>query len=208
MYAAAIQRFVVTPNEQAAETPYMTHNIAATRQAFNLAAVRTRNFSGDAVLTRDDIERSADTLKNVRLWDHQPLLETFGQIQELRTYYDFASVDNDRYIDQRRTATGDALGARAEFREPSEPHVDQRAPHVHPRLRHHAGAGERGDAGRAADSLRQGHSAAVVGGERHRRERAEHLFRRADEQLRARQHKGKGVSLLEGRRRRERRDRL
>jgi uncharacterized membrane protein (UPF0182 family) len=33
----------------------------------------------------------------VRLWDHQPLLDTFGQIQELRTYYDFASVDNDRY---------------------------------------------------------------------------------------------------------------
>ena len=33
----------------------------------------------------------------MRLWDHQPLLETFGQIQELRTYYDFESVDNDRY---------------------------------------------------------------------------------------------------------------
>ena len=33
----------------------------------------------------------------MRLWDHQPLLETFGQIQEIRTYYDFVSVDNDRY---------------------------------------------------------------------------------------------------------------
>ena len=33
----------------------------------------------------------------MRLWDHQPLLDTFGQIQELRTYYDFVSVDNDRY---------------------------------------------------------------------------------------------------------------
>jgi uncharacterized protein len=96
-YAAGIQRFVVSPNEQAAETPYMIHNIAATRQAFNLAAVRTRNFSGDATLTRADITRNADTVKNVRLWDHGPLLETFGQIQELRTYYDFASVDNDRY---------------------------------------------------------------------------------------------------------------
>ena len=97
LYAAAIQRFVVTPNEQAAETPYITHNIAATRQAFNLADVRTRNVSGDAELTREDIERHADTIKNVRLWDHQPLLDTFGQIQELRTYYDFVSVDNDRY---------------------------------------------------------------------------------------------------------------
>jgi uncharacterized membrane protein (UPF0182 family) len=97
LYAAAIQRFVVTPNEQAAETPYMTHNIAATRQAFNLSDVRTRNVSGDAELTREDIARNADTIKNVRLWDHQPLLDTFGQIQELRTYYDFVSVDNDRY---------------------------------------------------------------------------------------------------------------
>ena len=43
LYAAGIQRFVVTPNEQAAETPYMAHNIAATRRAFNLADVRTRN---------------------------------------------------------------------------------------------------------------------------------------------------------------------
>ena len=97
LYAAGIQRFVVSPNEQAAETPYMIHNIEATRRAFNLAAVRTRNVSGDAELTREDIERNADTIKNVRLWDHQPLLDTFGQIQELRTYYDFVSVDNDRY---------------------------------------------------------------------------------------------------------------
>ena len=97
LYAAAIQRFVVTPNEQAAETPYMTHNIAATRHAFNLEGVRTRNFSGDAELTREDIDRNADTVTNVRLWDHQQLLATFGQIQELRTYYEFASVDNDRY---------------------------------------------------------------------------------------------------------------
>jgi len=98
MYAAAIQRFVVTPNEQAAETPYIAHNITATRQAFNLADIRTRNVSGDAELTREDIVRNLDTIKNVRLWDHQPLLDTFGQIQELRTYYDFASVDNDRYV--------------------------------------------------------------------------------------------------------------
>jgi uncharacterized membrane protein (UPF0182 family) len=33
----------------------------------------------------------------VRLWDHVPLLQTFSQIQEIRTYYDFISVDNDRY---------------------------------------------------------------------------------------------------------------
>jgi len=32
-----------------------------------------------------------------RLWDHRPLLRTFGQLQEIRTYYKFVDVDNDRY---------------------------------------------------------------------------------------------------------------
>ena len=98
MYAAAIQRFVVTPNEQIRETPYMTYNIEATRRAFALEDIQTRDISGDAQLTRDDIIANAETIRNIRLWDHQPLLDTFGQIQEIRTYYDFVSVDNDRYM--------------------------------------------------------------------------------------------------------------
>ena len=97
-YAAAIQRFVVAPNEQVRETPYIVHNIAATRAAFALDRVEERELSGDGALSRDDIANNADTLRNVRLWDHQPLLDTFAQIQEIRTYYDFVSVDNDRYV--------------------------------------------------------------------------------------------------------------
>src|SRR6185369_13331669 len=55
-------------------------------------------LSGEAQLTREDIEDNAATLDNVPLWNEQPLLDTFGQIQEIRTYYDFVSVDNDRYV--------------------------------------------------------------------------------------------------------------
>ena len=77
--------------------PFIEHNIAATRRAFGLETIEVRPLSGDALLTRNDITNNAATLENVRLWDHQPLLETFGQIQEIRTYYDFVSVDNDRY---------------------------------------------------------------------------------------------------------------
>ena len=98
VYGSVLQRFIVTPNEQVRETPFIEHNIAATRRAFGLEAVEVRPLSGDALLTREDIANNAATLENVRLWDHQPLLETFGQIQEIRTYYDFASVDNDRYV--------------------------------------------------------------------------------------------------------------
>jgi uncharacterized protein len=96
-YASLLQRFVVAPNEQVKETPYILHNIEATRAAFALQAVAEHELSGDDVLTGDDIDRNAATLKNVPLWDHQPLLDTFQQLQEIRTYYDFVSVDNDRY---------------------------------------------------------------------------------------------------------------
>ena len=97
IYAAIIQRFVVAPNEQVRETPYITHNIKGTREAFALDQVEERSMSGEARLTRDDLDRNAATIENVPLWNRQPLLDTFSQIQEIRTYYDFVSVDNDRY---------------------------------------------------------------------------------------------------------------
>ncbi len=96
--ASLLQQFVVTPDEQDREAPYLTHNIAATRRAFDLDKIDESQVSGDATLTMSDIENNAETINNVRLWDHQPLLDTFGQIQEIRTYYEFASVDNDRYV--------------------------------------------------------------------------------------------------------------
>lgn len=96
--AALFQQLVVTPDEQTKEAPYITHNIAATRLAFALDEIEGRQVSGDAMLDLSDIENNSETINNVRLWDHQPLLDTFGQIQEIRTYYEFASVDNDRYV--------------------------------------------------------------------------------------------------------------
>ena len=97
IYAAFVQNFVVTPNELKREQPYIVNNIAATRRAYALDAVEEREVSGDAVLTAKDIIANAATIENVRLWDHEPLLQTFAQIQEIRTYYDFRGVDNDRY---------------------------------------------------------------------------------------------------------------
>jgi uncharacterized protein len=96
--ASLMQRFVIAPNELAREAQFIGHNIAATRKAFNLDHVEQRELSGDSQLTRADIEANRATLGNVRLWDHEPLLQTFAQIQEIRTYYDFVSVHNDRYL--------------------------------------------------------------------------------------------------------------
>jgi len=97
VYASIIQRFIVAPNEQVQEIPYIQHNIQATRAAFKLDEVAERSISGETRLTRADLDRNAATIENVPLWNEQPLLDTFSQIQEIRTYYDFVSVDNDRY---------------------------------------------------------------------------------------------------------------
>jgi uncharacterized protein len=54
-------------------------------------------FPADDNLTKEDLKRNEPTVKNIRLWNHAPLLQTFAQIQEIRTYYKFIDVDNDRY---------------------------------------------------------------------------------------------------------------
>ena len=97
VYPTILQRFLVLPNELVKETPYIKHNIEATQKAFALDKVTERNLTGEATLTMADINNNRSTIKNVRLWDRGPLLDTFGQLQEIRTYYDFVSIDNDRY---------------------------------------------------------------------------------------------------------------
>jgi uncharacterized membrane protein (UPF0182 family) len=93
----AMQNFVVAPTELTRETPYLRNHIVATRQAWALDSVDVRELGGGAGLTLASIRANGPTIENVRLWDRDPLLMTFGQLQEIRTYYDFISVDDDRY---------------------------------------------------------------------------------------------------------------
>jgi hypothetical protein len=97
VYPTLLQRLRVTPNELVAERPYIEHNIRMTRQAYGLDRVQERPFPVEETLSAPALERNALTIKNIRLWDHRPLLTTFGQLQEIRTYYKFLDVDNDRY---------------------------------------------------------------------------------------------------------------
>jgi uncharacterized protein len=94
---AAYQRLVVQPNELARETPQILHHIRATRQAWGLEGIQEREVGTDTRLTPEIVAANRPTIDNVRLWDREPLLQTFGQIQSIRTYYDFIAVDDDRY---------------------------------------------------------------------------------------------------------------
>jgi len=97
IYPAIIQRLVVEPNEVVKETPYILNNIASTRKAYGVDNVKERALTGEAALTLQDIQQNAATINNIRLWDREPLLDTFSQLQVFRPYYEFKSVDVDRY---------------------------------------------------------------------------------------------------------------
>ncbi len=97
LYPAFIQRFRVVPNEVEAEKEYITRNIRFTRLAYGLDKVESKDFPAEENLTAADLKRNDATIKNIRLWEHKPLLATYAQLQEIRTYYKFVDVDNDRY---------------------------------------------------------------------------------------------------------------
>ena len=85
------------PNELAKEKPYITHSIKFTQQAYHLQDVQRRNYGATAKLDRQALEKNSATINNIRLWDYRPLLSTYRQLQEIRLYYHFDSVDMDRY---------------------------------------------------------------------------------------------------------------
>jgi len=96
-FPLVMQKLVVAPTELTRETPYLKFHIDATRRAWGLDSVEVRELQGEAPLTIADIRANSATIENVRLWDRDPLLQTFQQLQEIRTYYDFVNVDDDRY---------------------------------------------------------------------------------------------------------------
>lgn len=95
IYPWAQQKFIVEPNELEKEKPFIAHNINFTRKAYGLDNVERHNYSIEA---NASLEGIASITNNIRLWDWQPLLDTYRQIQEMRLYYRFHDVDPDRYV--------------------------------------------------------------------------------------------------------------
>lgn len=98
VYPGVLQKFKVAPNELALETPYIENNLKFTRFGYDLEKIETVPFDVDTKLSAADIANNDATIKNIRLWDHAPLLKTYSQLQQIRTYYKFFDVDNDRYM--------------------------------------------------------------------------------------------------------------
>lgn len=98
VYPAAIQKFIVSPNELAKENKYIEHGIKYTRYAYNLDKIAEKPFPAGQELHQNDISQNTETIKNIRLWDWRPLRDTYSQLQEMRPYYELKNIDIDRYM--------------------------------------------------------------------------------------------------------------
>ena len=110
IYPGIIEQYIVKPNELKKETPYILNNIKFTREAFGLNNIKVESFPVDQDITYKDILENHHTIENIRLWDRRPLIQTYKQLQEIRLYYDFSSIQVDRYRFEKYTEV--ALGVR------------------------------------------------------------------------------------------------
>jgi len=94
---ALFRHFFVRPSELQLEKPYIERNIALTRQAYNLDQIVARPFAAEQKLSPEVLEANRATIDNIRLWDWQPLSDSYAQLQEIRTYYKFLDLEVDRY---------------------------------------------------------------------------------------------------------------
>lgn len=96
-YPAFVQRFRVAPQELQRERPYIERNIAATRAAFDLADIETRQRPVVTQISSQDLQDNAATLANIRLWRPEIIRENYESLQRIRQFYAFNDVDVDRY---------------------------------------------------------------------------------------------------------------
>ncbi|PKQ27844.1 MAG: UPF0182 family protein [Candidatus Anoxymicrobium japonicum] len=106
IYPAIVQSWRVKPAESSREKPYLKRHIDATRDAYKINNVQTKDYPAEYNLNDTVIQKNRATIQNIRLWDPRPILNTFGQMQSIRQYYKFNDVDVDRYTvnnDYRQT---------------------------------------------------------------------------------------------------------
>jgi uncharacterized membrane protein (UPF0182 family) len=161
IYPALVQRFQVSPNELTLERPFIEDNIEFTRLAYDLEKIDLRSYDASQQLTPAALLAEPATVRNVRLWDYRPLLETYNQVQALRQYYAFNDVDVDRYTVDGRAAQVMVAARELVPDRLSRAGADLGQPQagLHARLRRGDVAGRTSDGGRPARILHQGPAA-------------------------------------------------
>jgi uncharacterized protein len=99
VYPFVIQQFVVKPNEQVKERPYIAREITNTRAAYGVAGAQVIPYNATPNQSKAQLARAALAMPDLRLLDPGVLSAAFQQLQQVKGYYQFSGVlSMDRYI--------------------------------------------------------------------------------------------------------------
>lgn len=94
-----IEKFIVKPNFTRTEGDSMLHNIDATMAAYDLNNIKVVDFKVNLDATKDiEAWSNVKHFENIPVWDREFLIDSYMQLQGLRSYYVFPTVDEDRYF--------------------------------------------------------------------------------------------------------------
>jgi uncharacterized membrane protein (UPF0182 family) len=99
VYPFVIQQFVVKPNEQVKERPYIAREITSTRAAYGVAGAQVIPYKAAPNQPNAQLARAALAMPDLRLLDPGVVSAAFQQLQQVKGYYQFSGVlSMDRYI--------------------------------------------------------------------------------------------------------------
>jgi uncharacterized protein len=99
VYPFIIQQFVVKPNEQVKERPYIAREIASTRAAYGVSKAKVIDYPASPSGKPSALVAEAAGLPDLRLVDQDVISTAYQQLQQVKSYYQFAGVlAMDRYV--------------------------------------------------------------------------------------------------------------
>lgn len=94
-----INTFIVQPNPVLTEGQFMSNNIKATLDAYDLDNINIVDYTIDLDASKDIEEWGTKRhFENIPVWDRGYLIDGYKELQGIRPYYSFHSVDEDRYF--------------------------------------------------------------------------------------------------------------
>ena len=98
IFTDAVSKYVVAPNQLVRERPYIKAGIQSTLEAYGLSDVETKDIThqSDVVFDAQD-PAFVRSLQNIPVWDREMLGGVLEELQGIRTYYSFPTIDVDRY---------------------------------------------------------------------------------------------------------------
>lgn len=86
---AMASQFSIKPNANVREERYIKRNIEATRQAYGISDVELTPYAATTKPAADDLPSDTATIRNGRVLDPSVVSQTYVQLQQVRSFYDF-----------------------------------------------------------------------------------------------------------------------